>query len=330
MTTIAQLQTKTRKSKKTTSLQVNQNKVTAEKQFNKIFKQKEFKYFTYDFGVKDLPLLDHMRSDQVNDPSRNRGKADDNIKRLFRCLQAGQWFFESIDILINERGELLNGQHTLDAISQYLLDAKTPRDAVVKVGFKLGVDSRAMPYLDTQKKRSPHQNLRIKQGGVDIKLNRAQEYIVLTEGKNLVHGSPFAKGKIVNFFEYDSVIKKHSSMLNRVFGNRVFCSDFPHIGISYPLFCVAKEDEELANTILDEICDIHNESNREVSKWYPYEKQIPVEHELIEKFRQEKHLKMSGMTSKTGRDCYRAEEFYPLAVNWLVEKYDLDRNIFPK
>ena len=330
MTTTARRVTKKKvaKSKGITSLQANKDKITAEIRFKKDFVRKGFRTKEYSFIEKDLPLIDHMSSGEVN--SNNRSKSHDNVKRLYRCLEANQWHEGASVVCISNEGVMLNGQHTFDAISQWFRTSKKAKGKKVPVVFLLGMDPNSMPYIDTAKKRSPHQNLRIKQGEEDIKLNRAQEYIVLTEGKNSVHGSPFSKGKAINFFEYDNVIKKHSSMLSRVFGDRVFCSDFPHIGISYALFCVAKEDEELANTILDEICDIHNESNRELSKWYPYKKQILVEHELIEKFREEKHLKMSGMTSKTGRDCYRAEEFYPLAVNWLVEKYDLDRNIFPK
>lgn len=326
MKSITKAPTKTQSKNRTASLQANKNKITAEIQFNKTFKRKKFRYFSYNFSVKDLPLLDHMRSDQVNDPSRNRSKADDNTKRLFRCLKAGEWYYECEDVKFNPQGELLNGQHTLDAVSQYLLDAKTPKGTKVTIGFKLGMRSEAMPYLDTQKKRSPHQNLRIKQGGIDIRLNRAQEYIVLTEGKNVVHGSPFAKRGMVNFFEYNNVIKKHSSMLNEVFGNRVFCSDFPHIAISYALFSLGKEDQELAKTIMNEICNFRNQGDSEKSDY----KNALKEHPIIEEFRRRKFIKMNNMSSKTGRDCYRSEEFYPEAVNWLVDNYDIDRNIFPK
>lgn len=302
------------------------SRIQAQSKFEALFVKDAFDYFTYDFKAEDLPLLDYMRSSDVNNPEKNRAKNDDNVKRLYRCLKAGEWYFESIDILINKNGELLNGQHTLEAINQFLLDASTPRKTSVKVGFKVAVNSKAMPYLDTQRKRTPEQNLRIKQGGVNYQLNKAQHEIVIREGKRLVHGSAFGSMGVVNFFEYDSVIKKHSKMLNNVFGNRSFCQDFPHVAISFPLFTLAKEDEELANTILDEICNFRNQGDSERSDY----KDAPKEHEVIEEFRRLKFIKMNNMTSKTSRDCYRSEEFYPVFVDWLVENYDVNPSIFTK
>lgn len=302
------------------------SKMQAQSKFEALFVKDDFDYFTYNFKAKDLPLLDYMRSSEVNNPEKNRAKNDDNVKRLYRCLKAGEWYFESIDILINKKGELLNGQHTLEAINQYLLDADTPRNTSVKVGFKVAVSSEAMPYLDTQRKRTPEQNLRIKQGGVNYQLNKAQHEIVIREGKRLVHGSAFRSKGAVNFFEYDKVIKKHSKMLKNVFGNRSFCQDFPHVAISFPLFTLAKQDEELANSILDEICNFRNQGKCERSDY----KDAPKEHEIIEEFRRLKFIKMNNMTSKTGRDCYRSEEFYPVFVDWLVKNYGIDQSIFTK
>lgn len=330
MTTTARKATKKKvaKSKDTTSLQANKDKVTAEIQFNRTFKKANFKFFSYEFSVKDLPLIEHICSKEVN--SNNRAKSDDNVWRLYRSLLADKWYPEASIIAISKKGELINGQHTFDALNQFLSTSKVPKNKKVLIHFFLGVNPEAMPYWDTAKKRSPHQNLTIKHNGHHIGLNKIQKEIVLTEGKNVIHGSPFARSGQVNFFEYENVIKKHSSMLDRVFGDRVFCSDFPYKAIGYALFCVAKEDEELANTILDEICDFRNQGNRAITRYYPIHKQIPEEHELIEKFREAKMCKMNNMTSKTGRDCYRAEEFYPEATEWLVANYDIDSNIFPK
>lgn len=328
MTTTARKVTKKKvaKSKGITSLQANKDKVTAEIKFNRTFKKANFKFFSYEFSVKDLPLIEHICSQEVN--SNNRVKSDDNTRRLYRSFLANEWYPEASIIAVSKQGELINGQHTFDAMNQFFNTSKATKNKKVLVHFFLGVNPKAMPYWDTAKKRSPHQNLTIKHNGYDIGLNRIQKEIVLTEGKNIIHGSPFVRFGQVNFFEYENVIKKHSSMLDRVFGNRVFCVDFPYKAIGYALFCVAKEDEELADTIITEICDYHNHSKQKF-KLSDY-KDALEEHPIIEEFRRQKMLKMKPMTSKTSRDCYRAEEFYPKATKWLSANYDIDSKIFPK
>lgn len=318
-----------RKVKASVRAEVAQNNLNAQAKFAELFKKEDFDHFVYEFSSKDLPLVDHMRSEEVNDPSTNREKTSDNVKRLYRCLVAGEWHFESIDIMIDSNGILLNGQHTLEAVAQYLNHADTPKGAKVKLGFKVGVDSGAMPYLDTQKKRSPQQNLRIKHGDLDIRLNRTQENIVMTEGRRTIHGQPFGKGGggTVNFFEYENVIKKHSSMLDRIFGNKVLCKDFPHKAIGYAIFSLAKEDEELACEIMNDISDFHNQTNRGDSEWCDK----PQEHELVELFRKEKMKREnSSYTSlKNARDGYRQEDFYPVVIDWVCENHDVSRKIFP-
>lgn len=304
-----------------------QNDLEAQAKFTKLFKKEDFGHFVYEFTSKDLPLINHMRSEEVNDPSNNRERTSDNVRRLYRCLVAGEWHFESIDIMIDSSGVLLNGQHTLEAVYQYLNSSDTPKDTKVKMGFKVGVSSDAMPYLDTQKKRSPQQNLRIKSGDLDIRLNRTQERIVMTEGRRVIHGQPFRSTGSINFFEYANVIKKHSSMLDRIFGNRIFCQDFPHNAIGYGVFCLAKEDEELAYEIMNDISDFHNDADREDSEWCDK----PQEHELVELFRKEKmKRKNSSYNSlKNVRDGYRQEDFYPVVIDWICENYDVDRKVFP-
>jgi len=305
-------------------------KVDPKTEFKENFIKSEFSVIErFDFTKSNMELLDYMRSEEVNDPASNRSKDKDNIYRLLRTLKAGHWHRQAAVFQINKNGKLMNGQHTLDAISLYLLDVETDNDAVVEVIFFLGCNEDSMPYIDTQKKRSPHQNLRIRNGKSNIKLNRMQENIVLIEAKREVHNKPFGACGQVQFFEYDAVVKKNQGILSRVFRDRVLSTDFPK-SISYALFCLAKEDEELANDILDEICNFRNQDNRPLSRWYPARKKVLQEHELVERFREEKHLKISGMTSSTGRDCYRAEEFYPIAIEWLTENYDIDSKIFPR
>ena len=288
-------------------------------QFDQEFKKENFEHKVVTFTSDDLPLIDYMRSEKVN--NNNRSKDADNVNRLFRCLKGGAWHFESDDIKVCSDGFLLNGQHTLEAISQYFNDATTPKDAEVLLGFKLGVSKGAMPYFDTQKKRSPEQNLNIK----NVALNPIQKQIVLAEGKKVILGNPFPKKGQINYFEYENVIEANQEILDEVFDAVSLSKDFPHMAIGYALFLLAKEDKELAQELMDEIKAKHSESLKDETPRSRYNVKLGQEHSLVELFREEKHLKMSHMTSKTSRDCYRQEEFFPIAVDWLVENYKIDR-----
>ena len=291
-------------------------------QFNEEFKRENFEHKVITFTADDLPLIDYMRSEKIN--NNNRSKDADNVKRLFRCLKGGAWHFESDDIKICPNGYLLNGQHTLEAMSQYFNDASTPKDAEVLLGFKLGVSQGAMPYFDTQKKRSPEQNLRIK----NVALNPMQKQIVLAEGRNVILGNPFPKKGQINYFEYEDVIEANQGILDRVFDAVSLSTDFPYKSIGYALFLLAKKDEELAQELMDEIKSQHSEALKANAPKSRYKVKVGKEHDLVELYREEKHLKMSHMTSKTSRDCYRQEEFFPLAVDWLVENHNIDRKVF--
>jgi hypothetical protein len=91
------------------------------------------------------------------------------------------------------------------------------------------------------------------------------------------------------------------------------------------LFLLAKENQELAEDIMNEICDSHSMENR--GKSFADPKQLE-EHLLVEMYRREKRDKIDTMSSKTNRDCYRQEEFFPIAVDWLVSNHNIDRKVF--
>lgn len=318
--------TKTKTKTINSSIQSDRDNIKAKIQFKKEFVKQNFEPKMYSFTEKDLPLIEYLSSEEVN--SNNRGKTDDNIRRLYRCLEADQWYATANVLEISREGVLLNGQHTFDAMNQWFRTSKKSKGKKVPVVFFIGVDPNSMPYIDTAKRRSPHQNLKIKHNGTRISLSPIQKEIVLTEGRYAIHGSPFAKSGHVNFFEYDNVIKKHSSMLDKIFGDRAFCSGFPKKAIGYALFCLAKENEELAESIMDEICKVHNTTGRKKSRFC----KLPEEHSLVELFREEKLLKMSLLNDNgvcNHRDGYRQEEFYPLLVNKIVETYKVKKSIFP-
>lgn len=300
--------------------------VSAEKQFNKKFNQSKYNYFTYHFGKKDLPLIHFMRSNEVNNPKNNRDKAPDNIARLVRTLVAGKWYFETDDIKISNQGLLMNGQHTLDAINQFLNNAETDANATIEVGFKVGCRPEAMPYLDTQKRRSAHQTLKINNNGSENPLNRTQLAIVLAEAKRVVHGVAFppSGAYFVNPFEYEEVITENQELLNKVFADRVLSQDFPHKAIGYAIFNVAKHDEELAVQIMDEIVEFHNDPDSGTSATGK-----PLEHPLVELFRANRAMFLSG-SKGNARNGYRSESFYPNAIDYLCDNYDVDAKIFPK
>lgn len=306
---------------KITSKITESEKIEAQEFFEKNFIRDDYEYFITTLTKEDLPLIQHMKSSEVN--SKNREKTSDNVKRLYRCLEAGEWYHESLDIFISTEGRLMNGQHTLEAINQYLLNANTPSDAEVQLGFKVGCDEDAMPYLDTQKRRSPEQNLKIK----DVALNPTQKAVVLAEGKRLILGRPFGASGQVNYFEYMNVIENNKSILEDVFEDRVLSRDFPHKAIGYALFLLAKEDQQLAKEIMDEISDFHSDEDRGDSFADPSQLE---EHRIVEVYRREKKKKMDAVneTSKTTRDCYRQEEFFPEAVSYLMENYNIDQEVF--
>ncbi len=306
---------------KITSKITESEKIEAQKYFDETFTKNDYEYLQATLTKEDLPLIQHMKSSEVN--SNNRQKNSDNVKRLYRCLKANKWYHENLDILISIEGQLMNGQHTLEAIDQYLLDANTPSDAEIQLGFKIGCNEDAMPYLDTQKKRSPEQNLKIK----GVALNPTQKAVVLAEGKRVIHGKPFGQSGQVNYFEYEDVIEENKSILEDVFEDRVLSKDFPHKAIGYALFLLAKEDQQLATEIMDEICEFHSNENRGDSFADPSQLE---EHRIVEVYRREKNKKMEAVrkTSKTKRDCYRQEEFFPMAVDYLIENYNIDQEVF--
>jgi hypothetical protein len=294
-------------------------KVETQEFFQENFVKDNFEYLPVTFTNEDLPLIEYMKSSEIN--SNNRQKNSDNVARLFRCLKADKWYQENLDIHISKEGRLMNGQHTLEAMAQFFLDANTSSDAEVSIAFKVGCNEDAMPYLDTQKKRTPDQNLMIE----NVLLNPTQRAIVLIEAKRVIHGKPFRQSGQVNYFEYENVIEDNKNILENVFKDRVLSRDFPHKSIGYALFLLAQENEELAEDIMNEICDSHSMKNR--SKSFADPKQLQ-EHLLVEMFRREKRDKMDTMNSKTSRDCYRQEEFFPIVVEWLVSNHNIDRKVF--
>jgi hypothetical protein len=300
--------------------------VNAENKFKKKFVKSKFEYFTYHFSKKDLSLIHFMRSNEVNDPKNNRDKTPDNIARLVRTLKAGKWYFETDDIKISDQGKLMNGQHTLDAINQFLNDAETDDNVTIEVGFKVGCRPEAMPYLDTQKRRSAHQTLKINNNGSDNPLNRTQLAIVLTEAKRVVHGIAFppSGAYFVNPFEYEEVIAENQKLLNKVFADRVLSQDFPHKAIGYAIFNVAKHDEELAVQIMDEITEFHNDPDNGLS-----DTGKPLEHPIVELFRAKRAMFLSN-SKGNARNGYRSESFYPHAIDYLCDNYDVDAKIFPQ
>ncbi len=309
-------------------------KIEAQKDFNTHFVTEYHDSFRLPITKEYLPLIDYMRSSKVN--HNNRAKNPDNIERIRRCLVAGEWYPDAVYIKISKEGFLMNGQHTLDAIFQFLTDAKTPDDVEFELGFFVGCNEDAMPYLDTQKRRSPEQNLKIEK----TLLNRTQRDIVIIEGKRSVHkGKPFSRSGQVNFFEYRKVIEENKSILEDVFKDRVLSNDFPHRAIGYALFLLAKENKELAQSIMEEITEFYNKKEKGESSFASTKvmdkeigekviKFLPKEHEFVELFREEKHKKMTKMASKTDRDCYRQEEFFPVACDWLVSNHNIDRKVF--
>ncbi len=307
---------------------IENEKNVAQEDFEAEFVTDDHESFRLPITKEYLPLIDYMRSSKVN--YNNREKNPDNVKRILRCLEAGKWYPDAEYIKIAKEGFLMNGQHTLEAISQFLSDSKTPDDVEFELGFFVGCNADAMPYLDTQKKRSPEQNLKIE----NVLLNRTQRDIVIIEGKRVVHETPFGRSGQVNYFEYENVIKENKSILEDVFKDRVLSNDFPHRAIGYALFLLAKENKELAESIMEEITEFHSTEDRGNSK-FAYAKvrgggrqPLPKEHEFVELFREKKHEKMMQMESKTDRDCYRQEEFFPLACEWLVLNHNIDQEVF--
>ena len=78
---------------------------------------------------------------------------------------------------------------------------------------------------------------------------------------------------------------------------------------------------------MDEICEFHSAEDRDDSLADPSQLE---EHRIVEEYRREKKKKMEAVekTSKTKRDCYRQEEFFPEAVSHLMKHYNIDQEVF--
>lgn len=290
------------------------------------FIQKTYSHKAFTFTAKDLPLIEYMASEFVNEPSGNRDKDNDNIYRILRCLQTGNWYPEVMDIHIDTDGVLKNGQHTLDAIIQWFNQEKTSSNASVVVGFKLGTDPSSMPYLDSARPRSVDQTLTIGNAKNQVSVNKFMRDVVKFETRHIVHDiDPLNYGgsRRINFYEMVDVVNKNTKILERLFGEIGFPgSDFGG-GIRYALFKLGQKNLELAGEICDEIRKAHMDNSNISPKPESSHCNKMEEHELIE------HIRSRKASAKQKEKTYDNPIIYTDVCAWITEKYsEVDSKTF--
>lgn len=310
-------------------LNLSQGAKKCVKRFEKDFVKKSFQYKQFTFGKDDLEFLRLLASETINPPQKNRDKSNDNIHRLVRCMVKGEWFPEVLDIHIDPNGRMKNGQHSIDALIQYLEQHDCPDDAQITLGFKLGSNPKAMAYMDSCRPRSPMQTLAIEIDGNTTLVNKNMKDVIKFATKEKIHDFfPLRYGstsKMVNFFEMQEVIDEYSELLVDLFGELGFPRQDWSGGIRYALFKLAQDHRELAVELSKDIRDVHaenwSESEPELSDYVDLNK----EHDVLEYCRSKKYSK------KFLAKRYIAPDYYDATAEWIVEHYpEVDAKTFAK
>ena len=289
--------------------------------FKRGFIRDSFQYKQVTFGQEDLNFLYILKSAEVNPAEGNRAKSNDNTFRLLRCMQQGEWFPEVLDIHIDTSGKLKNGQHTIDALYQHLSHAECPDYATITLGFKLGVNPDSMPYLDSCRPRSIHQNLTINHNGNDIGVNKHMKDVIKLATKEKIHQSdPMGYGgtsKAVNFFEMKEVVNEHEGILHALFTGSKFPRRDWNGGIRYMLFKLALVNLDLATQLSQDIRDVHEDNWSEDDDSRPESEYCDhvQEHDLIE------HCRSKKYSDKFQARNYLTFNFYEDSVEWVLETY---------
>ena len=282
------------------------------------FVKNSFEYKQFTFTKRDLPLIEYMASEFVNDPEKNRAKDNDNIFRILRCLITNNWYEEVSDIHVDINGNLKNGQHTLDAVIQWFNQDETPKGASVVIGFKLGTSEDSMPYLDSSRPRNIDQNLTIKHGRETMPINKFMRDVIKFETRRTIHKIDplnFGGARRINYYEMEDVVNKNQKLLNSLFGELGFpMSDFGG-GMRYAIFRLGKKDLKLATEICDEIREVHMANSNKSPKPESDHCNKMEEHSLIE------HIRSRKASAKQKEKVYDNPLIYTDVVDWILSKY---------
>ena len=301
-----------------------------QKRFNKHFVKKDYTYKELTWAKKDVAFFDFLLSEEVNDPMSNRKKSADNIYRYYRCLKSGNFHPQTTDIYIDWNGQLMNGQHTLEAIVQFFNQASTSDDTKIQLNFKVGCDPSIMPYLDSALPRTFEQNFSIKIDGKDSPCSSSIAQIVKLHTRHLVHKIDplnFGGSKRINYYEAQDVLEDHGELLNELFNSDGTPSKqaFP-IGVQYSLFRLALEDEAIAQEICGDIREVSIQNSSMPKKDRPKSKSMnnkDEEHELLEIIRQNK------ANAEMNDKKYGHPQQYNDTCDWITENYgEVDSKIF--
>jgi len=297
--------------------------------FDEDFIKNSFEYKLFTFGKDDLEFLRLLSSEVVNPPQKNRDKSNDNIDRLVRCMVKGEWFPEVLDIHIDPSGKMKNGQHSIDAVIQYLEKHDCPDDAKVTLGFKLGSNPKAMAYMDSCRPRSPMQTLAIEIDGNATLINKNMKDVIKFATKEKIHDFfPLRYGstsKMVNFFEIQETIDEYSELLVDLFGELGFPRQDWSGGIRYALFKLAQDHRELAVELSKEIRDVHAEN------WAESEPEMSDYVDLIKEHNILEHCRSIKYSKKYLAKRYVAPDYYDATVEWVLENHpEVEAKTFAK
>ena len=288
-----------------------QDRDKAIRRFKKDFIKKSYQHKVFKLTKKDVKLLKVMASENVN--WNNRKKNHDGIDKLYRCLVADYWFTECNDIYIDIDGKLKNGQHTIDALINLLLQADD--DYFIMVGFKLGVHPDCILYLDMNRPRNPLDTLQILIDGNRFNLNKNMKDVVKFKGREDVHDHPFRRAKALNSFEMQNVVNSHQELLHKLFGELGFPRQDWNGGIRYALFRLGLEHEDLAIELAQEIRSVHSENADDEDSPQSDYAEVQQEHDIIE------HCRSVRYSERYKYSDFRPQNYYDKAVEWILEEH---------
>jgi hypothetical protein len=96
---------------------------------------------------KTLPITEVMAKKMLKEKRDNRNIAQNYVRRLADSMERGEWVLNSVPIILDKKGKVIDGQHRLSAILLY----KKP----VKMAVAYDVDKNAYKTIDIGRRRSP-------------------------------------------------------------------------------------------------------------------------------------------------------------------------------
>lgn len=94
-----------------------------------------------------IPITPAMAKKMLKEKRDNRNVAVNYVRRLADAMERGEWVLNSMPIVVDKNGKLIDGQHRLGAIILY--------NKTVKMTIAYDVDKDAYKTIDIGRKRTP-------------------------------------------------------------------------------------------------------------------------------------------------------------------------------